>query len=210
MLLKTALLSMVIFALYWLFSSVWKDIQRQIKQETAKQLQKINNCRTQYYINKCQLETRVPALEAFCNEQELCMNTEIEANVKIISQTFNLVGLYLDNFTTELTYTSLGIVCLLIVLFFKYFLKYLFGSLRRTSSRKSEPQTVTIKFDQGNSNRSQSPTKKIEESDPRHSLSPTKKKLKAIAENRNKDRIKLLPQVKSPASDESDNKEKEQ
>ncbi|KAG8918409.1 hypothetical protein FRC02_002394 [Tulasnella sp. 418] len=72
-------LSIVIGALYLFIKLVWaiqRDVEDKITEYSSEILHEISLCSKLYLINRCNPETRVPALTATCEEWERCMNRD--------------------------------------------------------------------------------------------------------------------------------------
>ena len=87
------------------------------------------------------------------------MNTPIEIKVKNINMTTNLLAQSIDSFTTQLSYPSMALICLLLFLYAKYGLKYLFefasGTLCKNSSQTQNSahngrQEIVVRMEKNN------------------------------------------------------------
>ena len=70
------------------------------------QLQEKQRCSTEYYRNECDPQTRVKALQAYCEERELCMNAPIEQQVGQLQTCMVLVADLVNDFSARLTIQS--------------------------------------------------------------------------------------------------------
>lgn len=110
----------IAYLTYGLASMVSADIHGQYLVEIELQSAKVQRCTQEYFINRCEPHERVRALEDYCQERELCMNTPISATIKTTKNVLNLIGQAVNSFTEPLEYGSYGLVCLLLFLVFKY------------------------------------------------------------------------------------------
>ena len=69
-----------------------EDIHGQYLLEKELQMAKIAKCSHDYFINKCEPHERIRALEDYCEEREVCMNTPVAATIKTTKNVLNLVG----------------------------------------------------------------------------------------------------------------------
>ena len=84
----------------------------------TKQQSIIDKCREDFVINKC--ADPVPAAVEHCKEKELCMNMPIEVTVKTVNNVANLCAQTLNSFFSQLDYTTMAVLCFMLLLYFKY------------------------------------------------------------------------------------------
>ena len=100
----------IVIKIFLVFQS---DIIGAYELELHKQEARLNKCIDEYNRNKC--EDRVEALYSYCEEREICINTPVSARLKTLVATFGLIADVLNGFSERLTYSSIGLLALLIL-----------------------------------------------------------------------------------------------
>lgn len=105
-------------ALYFLFfaTALISDSYGQWKEEIVKQELKVENCRSEYYRNRCEPHERVEALREYCSDRELCMKTPSWASVKILHSPVKVLSGGIQAFVEVLDYKSLAFLLLPILI----------------------------------------------------------------------------------------------
>ena len=134
------ILRTIYIAICWICShEVYLDVQKKFDNELASQYQIKQKCADDWYANQCDGFV-VPMLKDYCPEKALCMNRDVDSQVKTLSVVTNLVAEALNSFTTELTWKSMALLGLILLLLSKYVSKYLL----KYCCKKSNPQQVPI------------------------------------------------------------------
>ncbi|BEJ16519.1 hypothetical protein CspHIS471_0511240 [Cutaneotrichosporon sp. HIS471] len=70
--------------------AVQRDVKERIEEYSVEYLQDISECSRSYFTNRCEADTRVPAMEAACQGWELCMNRDpkVVGRARVGAETF--------------------------------------------------------------------------------------------------------------------------
>ena len=127
-----------------------RDLQSQYGVELERQTVEVQRCRDDYYLNKCEPGQRREALEDFCQEREICMNTPPGAT-KTINILCQLLASAINSFVGTLSPTSLVVFFVVLFLGFRCLYKLLSAQTwskdRRVKSRSKNPTEIKISFE---------------------------------------------------------------
>eukprot|EP00455_Lapot_gusevi_P056613 TRINITY_DN9447_c0_g1_i1.p1 TRINITY_DN9447_c0_g1~~TRINITY_DN9447_c0_g1_i1.p1 ORF type:complete len:225 (-),score=48.19 TRINITY_DN9447_c0_g1_i1:19-693(-) len=99
-------ISFVGYIMYSFLLSVHRDIDMKATEYSVEAMNEISLCRKNYLENRCQPETRVPAMALTCTVWESCMNRDpsVVARTKVSAQTLAEI---VNSFCNHLSYQSI-------------------------------------------------------------------------------------------------------
>ncbi|KAF3007453.1 hypothetical protein E8E13_004199 [Curvularia kusanoi] len=136
--LNVSLVCSFIFVMYWAFNAVAADINIESTKHQSEIMVEIAQCVKNYRENRCEPETRVPAMEMACGNWETCMSRDPQklARASVTVKTFaNIINGFFDAFS----YKSLISIAILIFGGFNLS-NYAFSFLRHQQQPQPQPQ----------------------------------------------------------------------
>ncbi|OSS54348.1 hypothetical protein B5807_00566 [Epicoccum nigrum] len=127
-----------IFVVYWAFKSVAADINIEATKHQSEIMVEIAQCVKNYRENRCEPETRVPAMEMACGNWETCMSRDPRkvAQAAVTVRTFARI---INDFFDAFSYKSM--ISLTILVFGGFNLSnYAFSFLRHQPQPQPQPQ----------------------------------------------------------------------
>ncbi|KAI9887658.1 MAG: hypothetical protein M1823_000522 [Watsoniomyces obsoletus] len=96
-----------IYIAYSFWSTVRSDVDKHSENVAAETLAEIASCANQYMANKCDLNTRVPAMQTVCENWEKCMNKDPErvGRARVSAHTFAEI---FNSFVEPISYKAMG------------------------------------------------------------------------------------------------------
>jgi hypothetical protein len=119
-----------IYLVYCAYSGIMTDVEIESSKHSSEIWVEISLCAKNYRENRCDPDTRVPAMETACGNWETCMNRDPKklARASVTVKTFATI---INSFFEEFSYKSM--VCSTILLFGPFFLALQAWNLRGSS-----------------------------------------------------------------------------
>ena len=105
------LLSLIIILAFITFI---QDVRTKYDQEVAKEVAKVEQCKKDYKTNRC--DDPVPFVVEQCNKLTQCINSDPENSIKTFNVLARIVSEILNDLTTGMTYESLGLVAVIVMI----------------------------------------------------------------------------------------------
>lgn len=88
------------------------DVNKKTGSEIKQMNERIRICSKEYLDNRCEPETRVPMLETFCREKELCMSQDTRFDIKTTQMMAQIVANSLNGLILGLEYKTIFVLVL--------------------------------------------------------------------------------------------------
>jgi len=103
------------------FMTIKEDLHKKRAHEMGTILLEINQCTKDFHENRCEPETRLPAVEEYCLQVEKCMLQDPMKVVQSSKMTAALIAEIINEFIDPLGFKAIGV-------FFLFFVTYFFLS----------------------------------------------------------------------------------
>ena len=103
-----------LYVIYSIWSTIRADVDRASEDSTAEILAEMASCAKNYVENRCAGDSRLPALEAVCNNWELCMNRDSNGvrRAQVSAHTFaQIINSFVEPISLKTTVGNIPSLC---------------------------------------------------------------------------------------------------